>query len=949
MNYKLRLILKIAIILFCINISAFAQDTKKKSATKSEKQTKSSKPTAHKTTSTKVTPHSKTATTKHTKPSADDTKTTHTKSSTHGKKTAATKKTTHRKQAVHEEEEVNASIPTKPSGPIKPPFIEPGVSYDLATYRHSITTNIQYTLDFNIPAVKADDINAAETISFVLSSVSQPLEIDFKQSADKVKSLIVNGTNTVINLKDEHLIIDPQYLRNGINKVDIQFIAGNSSLNRNNDFMYALFVPDRARTVFPCFDQPDLKANFLLTLTVPNGWKVLANGIKKDSVIKEQQVTYHFANSDKLPTYLFSFTAGKYTDVKKMVGSHEAEFLHRETDPVKIKLSTDSIFKIHENAISFLESWTEIPFPFQKVGFVGIPDFQFGGMEHPGEVQYKAASLFLDDGATKDMLIARNNLISHETSQMWFGDMVTMEWFNDVWMKEVFANFMADKVTENLMGSETFNLKFLQDHYPAAYGIDRTQGANPIRQQLDNLQDAGSLYGNIIYHKAPIMMRQLEMLMGKDNFQKGIREYLKKYAYSNATWDDLIAILSKYSKTDLYNWNKVWVNQPGRPVFNYEINYKGNEIKSLTITQTPENGPKRTWPQSFDISFIYGTYRKDIKVDMKQASEKVEDAAGMDKPLFIIFNSNGLGYGLFPTDKNSVDRLYDLSSPVQRASSYITMYENTLAGRYFKPEELLNIFIKGLTAENNEMNLRSLTGYIASIYWQFILPATRKQIAPTLENALWNAMQKETLANNKKILFKAYQDIYLTPTARGNLYKIWQQQQAPAGVKLNEDDYTGMALSIALKSDTVTSILKQQEARITNTDRKARLEFLMPALSLDPVIRDAFFYSLSQQKNRTKEAWVTTALSYLNSPLRQLASVKNLPKSLELVEEIQRTGDVFFPQSWLSAIFSNYQSKEAYKVVTDFLQSHPNYNPKLKDKILQATDNLYRAQKELYN
>jgi aminopeptidase N len=120
-------------------------------------------------------------------------------------------------------------------------------------------------------------------------------------------------------------------------------------------------------------------------------------------------------------------------------------------------------------------------------------------------------------------------------------------------------------------------------------------------------------------------------------------------------------------------------------------------------------------------------------------------------------------------------------------------------------------------------------------------------------------------------------------------------------------------------------------------------------LSLDQLTRDAFFSSLDQQKNRAKEAWVTTALSYLNSPLRQPASVKYLPKSLQLVEEIQRTGDVFFPQSWLAAIFGNYQSKEAYKIVTDFLQSHPNYNPKLKDKILQATDNLYRAQKELYN
>ncbi|MDB5009334.1 MAG: Leucyl aminopeptidase, partial [Mucilaginibacter sp.] len=119
--------------------------------------------------------------------------------------------------------------------------------------------------------------------------------------------------------------------------------------------------------------------------------------------------------------------------------------------------------------------------------------------------------------------------------------------------------------------------------------------------------------------------------------------------------------------------------------------------------------------------------------------------------------------------------------------------------------------------------------------------------------------------------------------------------------------------------------------------------------SLDAAVRDDFFNSLQQQKNRQKEAWVTAALSYLNHPLRQSTSVKYLPKSLALVEEIQRTGDVFFPQSWLAAIFSNYQSKEAWQTVKDFLQQHPNYNPKLKDKILQTTDHLYRAQKQLYN
>lgn len=828
---------------------------------------------------------------------------------------------------------------------IKPVAVEPGVSYKLATYRSSVISNIQYALSFDIPAEKSKNIDAKESITFQLKAANQQLQLDFKQKAEQVKSIEINSVKTAVILQHEHLLLDKQLFHPGKNNIDLEFIAGNASLNRNEDYLYALFVPDRARTVFPCFDQPDLKARFLLTLKVPSAWKAIANGIKKDSVVTANNTVYHFANSDPLPTYLFSFNAGKYTDVKQLIGNRQAEFLYRETDSAKIKLSVDSVFTAHQNAVSFLETWTSIPFPFQKIGFVAIPDFQFGGMEHPGEVQYQASTLFLDDGATKDRLIARANLISHETAHMWFGDLVTMKWFNDVWMKEVFANFMADKVTEKMMGSQTFNLKFLQDHYPAAYGVDRTPGANPVRQQLDNLKDAGSLYGNIIYHKAPIMMRQLEQLMGKENFQKGVREYLKKYAYSNATWNDLIAILSKYTQENLYNWNKVWVNQPGRPVFNYAVSYSGNKISSLSLSQKPESGEKRIWPQVFRVTLVYPNQTKEITLNINAEKVVLKEASGLPKPDFVLFNADGAGYGLFPVDKNSLDRIYLLKNPLQRASAYINIYENMLSGRTVQAEELLTLFTKGLDQEKEEMNLRLLSNYIGTIYWEFVSFSKREQVSAALEQALWNAMQRQTAANNKKILFKAYQDIYLSRKAQGKMYQIWQQQQAPEGVKLAEDDYTSLALTIALKSDTTTAILKQQEERVKNTDRKKRLEFLMPALSLNATERDQFFSSLADQKNRQKEAWVVAALGYLNHPLRQKTSVKYLPQSLDLVEEIQRTGDVFFPQSWLGSIFGNYQSKEAAQDVTNFLRSHPNYNPKLKAKILQATDNIFRAQK----
>ena len=174
-----------------------------------------------------------------------------------------------------------------------------------------------------------------------------------------------------------------------------------------------------------------------------------------------------------------------------------------------------------------------------------LPAFQFGGMEHAGAIFYNAPSLFLDKTATQNQHLSRASLIAHETAHMWFGDLVTMKWFDDVWLKEVFANFMAAKIVNPTFPDIDHELRFFLQHYPPAYDVDRTAGANPIRQTLDNLKDAGSLYGPIIYQKAPIVMRQLEQMLGPDELRDGLREYLARFAFSNATWTDLIEILDR--------------------------------------------------------------------------------------------------------------------------------------------------------------------------------------------------------------------------------------------------------------------------------------------------------------------------------------------------------------------------------------------------------------------
>ncbi|MCT3922686.1 aminopeptidase [Elizabethkingia anophelis] len=831
---------------------------------------------------------------------------------------------------------------------IKPsPKVESGVSYELAQFRKSTLSNIKYELDLDIPESKTDRISGTENLTFNYKKQSEvPLQIDFKENAASLLSVSVNGQAIKPVLENEHILIDQKYLKSEHNQITFKFLAGNSALNKRDGYLYTLFVPDRARTMFPCFDQPNLKANYSLTLTIPEKWNAMANGVLKETTVKQGRKKMIFAQSDLLPTYLFSFAAGDFKYFKEKIGMQDAAMLYRETDTIKIKNSMDSIYNLYRNSLAYYEKWTGIPHPFQKHGLVVVPDFQFGGMEHPGAILFQNSTLFLDKNATQSQLNNRSNLLAHEVAHLWFGDMVTMDWFNDVWTKEVFANFMADKSTGASSDKSVYDLKFLTTHFPAAYSVDRTIGANPIRQVLDNLQNAGMMYGPIIYNKAPIMMRQLELLIGEENFRKGISEYLRKYAYSNATWPDLITILDNQTSEDLQSWNKVWVNEPGRPIIDYTIKYKGNKIENFKISQHSEYGDtQKLWPQEFQISLFYPDKIEKVDVRFSEKQQDIPELKGRQKPLFVLQNSSGIGYGVFNVDNDLISGFSLIKDPVSRASAYISLYENMLGGSGITPQELLHFFAGQLQKESTELNLRLITGYISGIYWGFLTESIRNKESESLENIVWNALQKQAAVNNKKNLFDCYQGIFQSKKAYDNLYTIWKTQTAPQSITLNDEDFTSLALALSLRNNNNNDLLQEQLTRIKNPDRINRFKIIMKAASSDKKIRDEFFNSLAERQNRSNESAVGSALGYLHHPLRQHTSINYLPQTLELLKEIQKTGDIFFPDNWLRSTFSSYQNPKALTVVNQFIQQNPDYNSILKNKILQATENLRRAQK----
>ncbi|WP_345142156.1 M1 family aminopeptidase [Flavobacterium ginsengiterrae] len=827
-------------------------------------------------------------------------------------------------------------------------FFENGVSEQLAQFRKHQISDVHYKLSFEIPNQKNENINSDLVVDLIVSDLSKPLLLDFKEKSQNIKSISANGKDIAIVHENGHIIIPVENLISGKNTIKISFIAGNLSLNRNDDFLYTLLVPDRASTLFPCFDQPDIKAVYKLSLSVPKDWSVLAGADVKEKVEKGDFISYAFEESDKMSTYLFSFVTGKFQSVTKKPGpetSGEMTMLYRENNAEKIKASTDTIFNLHQQSLDFLVKYTNYKFPFKKLDFASIPVFQYGGMEHVGAIQYRESSLFLDNSATDSEKLNRAKLIAHETSHMWFGDLVTMKWFNDVWMKEVFANFMADKIMNPIFPKVNHNLQFFTAHYPSAYAEDRSLGTHPIRQHLANLKDAGSLYGAIIYNKAPIMMRQLEASMGKEAFQKGIQKYIDKYANDNADWNNLVELLDAETPLDMKKWSEVWVNQSGRAIFTDKIEYdKQNRIKKFEIQQKAEDKSKNVWPQVFQIGLIYANEVKILNANIGTEKLVLKEAVSLEKPIAVIYNYNGFGYGIFPLDGNNLNKITDLKDEVARASTYSNLFENTLIGN-ISADKAFECFLKGIQTEENELVLRIASGSLNTIYWKFFTQKQQNKVQKSLEDILYTRLQTNLSANIKKTLFGLFSSIAYSDSAKARLYQIWNKEIVIQNLKLNEDDYTNIAMNLAIfKHEKADEILEKTRTTITNPDKKKRFQFLLPSLSKDESVRNAFIESLKDDANREKESWVSVGLANVNHPLRQESAQKYIRFSLDLVDEIQRTGDIFFPKDWLDNTIGKYSSKYAFDEVQRFLKENPNFSPILKRKLFQAADLLYKAQ-----
>ena len=798
-----------------------------------------------------------------------------------------------------------------------------GVSHALAQLRKENISNVNYSLCFSVPECKDSAVYGKASIGF---DIDAPQEIVFDFSEEQnVNAVSVNGSRAEYNIYNEHIIIPASFFKEGTNTVDITFVAGDRSLNRNDDFLYTLLVPDRARTVFPCFDQPDMKATFRLALDVPEAWTAVSNSAVCNEVVNGGYRHIIFAPTEPLSTYLFSFVAGVFKKDIYNDGRRTFAAYHRETDPKRVA-QLPVIFSQVAMSLAWLEEYTGVPYPFAKYDLIILPGFQYGGMEHTGATLYNDTKMFLSEHPTPDEELARASLIAHETAHMWFGDFVTMRWFDDVWTKEVFANYFASRITEPLYPHINHRLNWLKSIVTPALGEDRTLGGTAIRQPLDNLNNAGLVYNSIIYNKAPVMLEKLVDIMGEEAFREGIHEYLTTYAYGNASWGDLIKILDEKSENNLAQFSDVWVNSKGMPFIDLSI-----EADTLIVRQSDPYGRGLQWQQSFGVRLV-GETESNIEVVMNSAEVKIPLKGDF---LYILPNSDGRGYGYFRADRASLAWIlgnwYKIDDLVCRQAQLMNLHEAYQHGM-LTANEWLHSLATGLPHEKNAL--------IASTVCSYIGRPLAEAGNGAVEQRLLALANEHSLKSCRLQLLRTLIPYATDSMVYNTLHNIWAEAKHPL---LGENDYMNLAYELAIRNPREQKeIIATQRGRIKNPDRVRQFDFVSRATTPDTLEQKRLFRSLLKAENRLIEPWAIKTLGYLCHPLREELAVEYIREALDSLHYIQRTSDIFFPQNWTRTLLRERHSKEALDAVEQFFKDNKDYPELLKSKILQASWNLQR-------
>src|SRR5579863_2319729 len=826
-----------------------------------------------------------------------------------------------------------------------------GIPRQLARERAARVSNVRYRLNFDLES-HASTTQGSEQLQFVLRGTG-PLLLDFRDG--KLEQISVNGKPLTTALDNGHIDLPANALREGDNVVQAAFVSNVAPAGKpltrfedrddGSEYIYTLFVPMDASMAFPCFDQPDIKGRFQLTLVTPSGWAAISNTSVQRIVARGGEQQTLFVETRPISTYLFAFAAGPFQKIHDTPGL--PGLYVRKSQFERAQAEAPEVQEIAAQGIKYLSEYFAQPFPFPKYDMVLIPGFAYGGMEHAGATFLREESVLFRTAPTHLDLLGRDILVLHELTHQWFGDLVTMRWFDDLWLKEGFAQYMAYQALASLKPNELIWKRFYESIKPAAYEIDSTQGTTPIYQDIPNLADAKSAYGAIVYSKAPGVLKQLSFLLGAGHFRDGLRVYLKEHAYSNAEWSDLIHAFEHVSGKPLDHWADMWIRHRGMPQVDVSWSCSGDGLTHLSLAQHDVLGTDAIWPIATQtlLAFPDGQTSR-IRVDLQARSANVPFDPRARCPAFVFANDEDYAYGRFLLDAKSqryvLAHLAGVNDVFTRTLLWGALWDSVREAG-LAPREYLELSAHLLPNESDLSLVQTILSNSTMALHRYLSDKARAAFVPQFE-AMTSRSMLDAKDHDLRILwFRGFRSVAETPEALAKLKLLLKRKISVPGVQLRPlDRWTMVTALIAFNDREAHTIFEAERKRDPGGDGQ-KYAYATEASSPDAKTKKKYFDEYLHDPSRPED-WIELSLHSFNYWNQSALTRPYLKPALEALPQIKRDRKIFFLVDWLNAFIDGQHSPAADAEVHEYLRT-ASLEPDLRLKILQAVDELDRTVK----
>ena len=568
-----------------------------------------------------------------------------------------------------------------------------GLTQEEAAKRSAVVSSVTYSMRISVDASSAA-YSGEETIGFVLSSAAEPLTLDF--DGGTVDSLEIGGAAAAPVYNGLFLTLSTADLKAGPMEVKVRwhhaYDASGSGLYRFKDpedgrvYVYSDFEPYNANRLFPCFDQPDLKAAFTLTAEAPEDWTVVSTARETSATpAGAGRKVWVFPATPKLSAYVFSLHAGPYRVWEGRAGSVPLRlFARRSLAPY---VDPEEWFATTRAGLAFYGGYFGIPYPFSKYDQLLVPDYNAGAMENAGAVTFSERYVRRGQRTRAEREDLAETIL-HEMAHMWFGDLVTMRWWDGLWLNESFAAYMEALSAAEATPFKEAWLTFFVGEKEWAYREDQQPTTHPIEGEVKDTETAFTNFDGITYGKGAAVLKQLAHRVGEKAFRDGVRLYLSRHAFGNTSERDFFAAQEEAGGADLRAWTKQWLETSGVDAVSAQWSCENGRLAGLTLGSgdgTMALRPHRSRAALYSDSGAGLERRASAAASYEGSTAPVAGLAGKPCPDLVFPNDGDFDYVKVVLDERSLEaakRLLERAGdPLLRAMLWHSLWEMVRDGR----------------------------------------------------------------------------------------------------------------------------------------------------------------------------------------------------------------------------------------------------------------------------